>query len=83
MGSNVTFYPQDTVDKSRHQWICLAAASISRKMDNWTLLSAGFDVGEKTDGRFKDDCKAKGRVGTEEGRGRCMYAREKSKDWAR
>lgn len=50
VGRYVTFYPQDTGDKSRYQWICLAAASISRKMDNWTLLSAGFDVGEEADG---------------------------------
>lgn len=50
VGSDVTFYPQDTGDKSRHQRICLAAASIGRKMDNWTLLSAGFDVGEEADG---------------------------------
>lgn len=49
-GNNVTFYSQDTEDKSRHQWICLAAVSISRKKDNWTFLSAGFDVGEEADG---------------------------------
>lgn len=46
-GRYVTFYPQDTGHKSRHQWICLAASSISRKMDNWTLLSARFDVSEE------------------------------------
>ncbi|KAJ4940332.1 hypothetical protein JOQ06_026640, partial [Pogonophryne albipinna] len=39
-----------TQDKSRHQRICLAAVSISRKIYNWTLLSAGFDVGEEADG---------------------------------
>lgn len=49
VGNNVTFYSQDTWDKSRHQWIRLAAVSIGTQMDNWTLLSAGFDVGEEAD----------------------------------
>lgn len=51
-GSNVTIYSQDASDKSRHQCICLAA-SISRKMDSWTFLSPGFDVGEEADGRSR------------------------------
>lgn len=53
VGSNVTFYPQDTADKRRYQWICLAAEGISRKMDNRTLLYAGFDGGEETDGSLR------------------------------
>lgn len=88
MRSNVTFYPQDTEDKSRHQWIRLAAASISRKMDNWTLLSAGFDVGEETNGGSRTSAKPQEGTGSEEG-GRegemkmCMHAREMSEDWPR
>lgn len=44
-GAMSHFIPK-TADKRRHQWICLAAEGISRKMDNWKLLSVSFDVGE-------------------------------------
>ena len=50
MWGEMSHFIPKTQDKSRHQRICLAAVSISRKMDNWTLLSAGFDVGEEADG---------------------------------
>lgn len=52
VGSNVTFYPQDTADKRRDQWICLAAEAIRSKMDSWTLLYVGFDGGEEADGHL-------------------------------
>lgn len=50
----VTFYSQDTGDKSRHQWICPAAAKYHQ--EKWTtgrfhllaLMSAG-DEGSRTD----------------------------------
>lgn len=46
----VTFYSQDSGDKSRHRWIRLMVEGISRKMDNRALSSAGFDVGKEADG---------------------------------
>lgn len=89
-GRYVTFYPQDTGHKSRHQWICLAASSISRKMDNWTLLSARFDVSEEVmmevQGRLQRHRRVGNggveQVGLMRGEGKerkmCTYAREKS-----
>lgn len=54
----VTFYPQDTGDKSRHQWICLAvAASISKS--KWTtghFYLLALKLARRADGGFKDDC---------------------------
>lgn len=44
------FIPKTHGIKIRHQWFCLVAASICAQMDNWTLLSAGFDVGEEANG---------------------------------
>lgn len=44
------FIPKTRGIKIRHQWFCLAAASICAQMDNWTLLSAGFDVDEEANG---------------------------------
>lgn len=67
MGSNVTFYSLDIGDESRHQRICLAAASFSRKMDNWTLLSAGFDVEVRRLMEVQGQLQRHGRVGAEEG----------------
>lgn len=48
VGSKVAFYSQDAPAKSRHG--CGGDKYRFKEMDDWTLLSAGFDVGEEADG---------------------------------
>lgn len=88
-GRYVTFYPQDTGDKSRHQWICLAAAvSISRS--KWTtghFYLLALKPARRADGGFKDNCSRgaaaewkRARMQERERRGK---KKEKSKDGMR
>lgn len=57
-------------------------------MDNWTLLSAGFDVGEEADGGSRTTATPRegrdrgrvGQVGEKKEKKMCTYARGKRKE---